>query len=243
MALRSGVRRSACSPRSTSSSAAWRKPKSGSTSPSDCSRRTATANGSHGRADGYGRHPCAHPHFRRRRVHRDGVLSDRPRGGRPDPRQERVGRWQRGARRARRTQGGARPGARGRATRSGGARRAPGLRRTAAREEPRGRAARAAEGLMDPRALAVLIPVIAIGGFFGTVITLILSRAYTARLKAQSQAGGAAAHDDVLAAVEELRREVAELAERVDFTERLLAKARDGEAGKLGPGERRTGST
>ena len=47
----------------------------------------------------------------------------------------------------------------------------------------------------------------------------------------------------MLAAVEELRREVAELAERADFTERLLAKARDGEAGKLGPGERRTAST
>ena len=96
---------------------------------------------------------------------------------------------------------------------------------------------------MDPRALAVLIPVIAIGGFFGTAIVLILSRAYTAKLKAQSQAGGAAAYDDVLAAVEELRREVAELAERVDFAERLLARARDGEAGKLGSGERRTGST
>ncbi len=96
---------------------------------------------------------------------------------------------------------------------------------------------------MDPRALAVLIPIIAIGGFFGTVITLILTRAYTARLKAQSQTGGVAGHDDVLAAVEELRREVAELAERVDFTERLLAKARDAEAGKLGPGERRTAST
>ncbi len=82
---------------------------------------------------------------------------------------------------------------------------------------------------MDPRALAVLIPVIAIGGFFGTVITLILSRAYTAKLTAQSQAGRAAAHDDVLAAVDELRREMAELAERVDFAERLLAKGRESE--------------
>jgi len=26
-------------------------------------------------------------------VHRDGLLADRPRGGRPDPRQERLGRW------------------------------------------------------------------------------------------------------------------------------------------------------
>src|ERR1051325_11517892 len=32
-------------------------------------------------------------------------------------------------------------------------------------------------------------------------------------------------------------RAVAELAERVYFAERLLAKTRDGEAGKLGPGE------
>lgn len=40
--------------------------------------------------------------------------------------------------------------------------------------------------------------------------------------------------DDILAAVDELRREVAELAERIDFTERLLAKQR--EAQRLGPG-------
>jgi len=90
--------------------------------------------------------------------------------------------------------------------------------------------------------LEVLIPIVAVGGFFGTVIAFILSRTYMAKLKAQSQSGGAAGQD-VLAAVDELRREVAELAERVDFTERLLAKARDGEAGKLGPGERRTAST
>jgi len=96
---------------------------------------------------------------------------------------------------------------------------------------------------MDPDAVYVLIPVVAIGGFFGWMIALTLSKAYTAKLKAQSQAAGKMGQEDVLAAVEELRREVAELAERVDFTERLLAKTRDGEAGKLGPGERRTGST
>ena len=91
--------------------------------------------------------------------------------------------------------------------------------------------------------VAVLIPIVAIGGFFGTAIAIILSRTYLAKLKAQSEAGGGHKQDDVLAALDELRREVAELAERVDFTERLLAKTRDGEAGKLGPGERRTGST
>ncbi len=58
--------------------------------------------------------------------------------------------------------------------------------------------------------LGVLIPIIAIGGFFGTAIALILSRACLAKLKAQSQAGGAvggAAQDEVLGAIEQLRRE------------------------------------
>src|SRR2546430_3082673 len=54
--------------------------------------------------------------------------------------------------------------------------------------------------------MEVLIPIIAVGGFFGTVIAFILSRTYLAKLKAQSQAGGAAGQEDVLAAVAELRR-------------------------------------
>jgi hypothetical protein len=98
---------------------------------------------------------------------------------------------------------------------------------------------------MDPRLLAVLIPVIAVGGFFTWMIALTATKAYTAKLKAQSEGalGGSGAGEQALAAVEELRREVAELAERVDFAERLLAKGRDGEAGKLPPGDRRTAST
>jgi hypothetical protein len=91
---------------------------------------------------------------------------------------------------------------------------------------------------MNPEAIAVLIPVVAVGGFFAWMITLTISRAHTARLKAQGQAAGG--QEDVVTALEELRREVAELAERVDFTERMLAKGRDGEAGKLAPGDRRT---
>jgi hypothetical protein len=91
--------------------------------------------------------------------------------------------------------------------------------------------------------IAVLIPIVAVGGFFGTAIAIILSRTYLAKLKADSEARGGPRQDEVLAAVDELRRELAELAERVDFTERLLAQAREGEAGKLGPGERRTAST
>ncbi len=96
---------------------------------------------------------------------------------------------------------------------------------------------------MNAGELGVLIPIIAVGGFFAWMIALTLSKTYTAKLKAQAPAVGAAGQEEVLAAVDELRREVAELAERVDFTERLLAKARDAEGGKLGPGERRTAST
>jgi hypothetical protein len=86
---------------------------------------------------------------------------------------------------------------------------------------------------MNPATLGVLVPIVAIGGFFGWMIALAASKAYLAKLKAQPQATGGAAHEEVIAAVDELRREVAELAERVDFTERLLAKQRDGD--KLAP--------
>ena len=95
---------------------------------------------------------------------------------------------------------------------------------------------------MDAPQMAILIPIVAVGGFFGWMIALTLSRAYQAKLKAQGQTVVGTEHTEVVAALEELRREVAELAERVDFTERLLAKARDGE-GKLPAGDRRTGST
>ncbi len=74
-----------------------------------------------------------------------------------------------------------------------------------------------------------LIPIVAITGFFGWMITLTLTRAQNARLKAQAAAPDTRDSEEVLAAVEELRREVAELAERVDFTERLLSKVRGAE--------------
>lgn len=97
---------------------------------------------------------------------------------------------------------------------------------------------------MNPEAVAVLIPVVIFGGFFSWMIARTVSKAYTAKLQAQQPPGlSGPAAEEVLAAVEELRREMAELAERVDFAERLLAKAREGEGGKLGPGERRTAST
>jgi hypothetical protein len=97
---------------------------------------------------------------------------------------------------------------------------------------------------MNPDAVFVLIPVVLFGGFFAWMIARTVSRAYTAKLQAGSQAGPAleARQEELAGALDEVRREVAELAERVDFAERLLAKGREG-AGKLGPGERRTAST
>ena len=88
---------------------------------------------------------------------------------------------------------------------------------------------------MNPATLGVLIPILAVGGFFAWMIANAASRAYEAKLKAQAQAraAGGGGQEEVLAALDDVRRELAELAERVDFTERLLAKQRDGD--KLAP--------
>lgn len=87
---------------------------------------------------------------------------------------------------------------------------------------------------MNPDVVAVMIPVVAIAGFFAWMIARTLTGVYTARLQAQRDAAkGGAGQEQVLEAIEEVRREVAELAERVDFTERLLAKSR--ESDRLGP--------
>src|SRR5256885_11159003 len=85
--------------------------------------------------------------------------------------------------------------------------------------------------------VALLIPIIAVGGFFAWMIALSpVGKAFAERLRGGTGlstrgAGG----DAVLQELEQLRHEVAELAERVDFTERLLAKGRDRETGELGP--------
>jgi hypothetical protein len=81
---------------------------------------------------------------------------------------------------------------------------------------------------MDARVLALLIPSVAVGGFFSWMIALSpVGKAYAERLRHRTAGAGefdAAARDELVESVESLRREVAELAERVDFTERLLAR-------------------
>jgi hypothetical protein len=92
----------------------------------------------------------------------------------------------------------------------------------------------------NPGMVGVFIPIIAIGGFFAWMISLSpLGRALADRLRhGPIPRGSGTAEDQVelVESVEELRREVAELAERVDFTERLLGQQRSGEqVGKLRP--------
>ena len=77
--------------------------------------------------------------------------------------------------------------------------------------------------------IAVFIPIIAIGGFFAWMISLSpVGKAFAERLKHGpvpcDGAGTAEEHAELVETVEQLRREVAELAERVDFTERLLGQ-------------------
>jgi hypothetical protein len=82
--------------------------------------------------------------------------------------------------------------------------------------------------------LALFIPIVAVGGFFAWMIALSpVGKAFAERLKhGPLPPGGAGSAEDqaaLLESVEDLRREVAELAERVDFTERLLGQQKAGE--------------
>ncbi len=84
--------------------------------------------------------------------------------------------------------------------------------------------------------LALFIPIVAVGGFFAWMISLSpVGRAFAERLRhgpVPPGGGNAEDHAELAESVEQLRREVAELAERVDFTERLLGQQQA--AGQLG---------
>ena len=85
--------------------------------------------------------------------------------------------------------------------------------------------------------LALFIPIVAVGGFFAWMIALSpVGKAYAERLrggKGVAQDGvSPEEHGELLESVEQLRREVAELAERVDFTERLLGQRNAEQLGK-----------
>jgi len=83
----------------------------------------------------------------------------------------------------------------------------------------------------------VLAVVLLFGG--GTLFLLSVSpvgRALAERIRGRPPAAGAGGAEDLQAELQEVRRELAELVERMDFMERLLAKARDAE--RLAPPRR-----
>jgi hypothetical protein len=87
--------------------------------------------------------------------------------------------------------------------------------------------------------LALMIPIVAVGGFFAWAISMSpVGKAWADRLRhgpLPRPGTGGTAEDmvDLVDSVDALRREVAELAERVDFTERLLGQQKAEQPGRL----------
>ena len=82
---------------------------------------------------------------------------------------------------------------------------------------------------MPREAIAFLAVITVVGGF---VLVYPIIRALAERLRPRSEAGKEelqALREDVVQELQQMRREVAELGERMDFTERLLAKQREAE--------------
>jgi hypothetical protein len=78
--------------------------------------------------------------------------------------------------------------------------------------------------------LALMIPIVAVGGFFAWAISMSpVGKAFADRLRhgpvpRPGTGGSTEEMTELVDSVDALRREVAELAERVDFTERLLGQ-------------------
>ena len=82
---------------------------------------------------------------------------------------------------------------------------------------------------MPREAVAFLAVITVVGGF---VLVYPIIRALAERLRPRSETGKEelqALREDVVQELQQMRREVAELGERMDFTERLLAKQREAE--------------
>lgn len=86
--------------------------------------------------------------------------------------------------------------------------------------------------------LALMIPIVAVGGFFAWAISMSpVGKAFADRLRHGPQPRAGTGEDtlELADSVDALRREVAELAERVDFTERLLGQQKVG--AQIGKGQ------
>jgi len=80
---------------------------------------------------------------------------------------------------------------------------------------------------------AVLAVVTLIGGF---ALLWPMARAVGERIHAKGQAPVPDLAADILAELSDLRHDMGELAERLDFAERLLAQHKEKELERLGPG-------
>src|SRR3989441_4819336 len=124
---------------------------------------------------------------------------------------------------------------------AGGGRRAARLHRAPAREGPRRPAARPT-ALRDMEDILALILIFGGGACIAMAFSPI-GRAVADRIRGKSASAGggdvrtelAEQKDALDQELEAVRREVAELAERMDFAERLLAQNREGQ--RIGPGK------
>ncbi len=83
---------------------------------------------------------------------------------------------------------------------------------------------------MDPGVIGVFVPILGILGFFGLMGLKTWSNH---KLKMRETSGGD--NERLVEAVQQLHDEVAELQERMDFTERMLSEVRSRNA--IGPGD------
>lgn len=78
---------------------------------------------------------------------------------------------------------------------------------------------------MPPEAVAFLFTISIVGG---VVLLLPMVRAFSERIRGRADAGTREEiqllREDLLAEIQQARREIGDLSERIDFTERLLAK-------------------
>jgi hypothetical protein len=89
---------------------------------------------------------------------------------------------------------------------------------------------------VDDNSMAVALMGIFVSGVVLSILLFHVGRAWGDRIRHRVQPPAASdpARDGLVAELQELRRELAELGERMDFTERLLAKQREGQ--RIGPG-------
>jgi hypothetical protein len=88
---------------------------------------------------------------------------------------------------------------------------------------------------VDDNTMAVSLMALFVSGVVLSILLFQVGRAWGERIRQRGQAPAVPdpAREGLVAEVQALRHELAELGERMDFTERLLAKQREGH--RIGP--------